>query len=70
MNIPCFVYQFICRWTFELFLNLPASAGNRRDIGSILVLGRSFGGGLGNPLQYSFLENPMERGAWWAGSGP
>ena len=34
--------------------------------GSILGSGRSPGGGQGNPLQYSFLENPMDRGAWWA----
>ena len=46
--------------------NLPASAGDLRDEGSINVLGRSPGGGHGNPLQYSFLENPMDRGIWWA----
>ena len=33
---------------------------------SIPGLGRSLGGGHGNPLQYSCLENPMDRGAWWA----
>ena len=44
--------------------NLPASAGDLRDEGSINVLGRSPGGGHGNPLQYSFLENPMDRGTW------
>ena len=36
------------------------------DVGSIPGLGRSPGGGHGNPLQYSCLENPMDRGAWWA----
>ena len=46
--------------------NLPASAGNVRDAGSIPELGRSSGGGLDTPLQYSCLENPMDRGAWWA----
>ena len=46
--------------------NLPANAGELRDAGSILGLGRSPGGGNGNPLQYSCLENPMERGACWA----
>ena len=46
--------------------NLPASAGDRRDLGSIPVSRRSAGGGLGNPLQYSGLENPMDRGVWWA----
>ena len=46
--------------------NLPASAGNMRDVGLIPELGRSPGGGHGNPLQYSCLENAMDRGAWWA----
>ena len=46
--------------------NLPASAGDLRDMGSIPGLGRSPGGGRGNPLQYSCLENPMDRGVWWA----
>ena len=43
--------------------NPPANAG---DTGSIPGLGRSLGGGHGNPLQYSGLENPRDRGAWWA----
>ena len=43
--------------------NLPANAG---DLGSIPGLGRAPGEGNGNPLQYSCLENPMDRGAWWA----
>ena len=42
-----------------------ASAYNARDLGSIPGLERS-GEGNGNPLQYSCLENPMNRGAWWA----
>ena len=46
--------------------NPPASAGDIRDAGSIPGLGRSPGGGLGNPLTYSCLENPMDRGAWRA----
>ena len=46
--------------------NPPANAGDARDKGSISGLGRSPGGGNGNPLQYSSLENPMDRGAWWA----
>ena len=37
-----------------------------RDAGSIPGLGRSLGGRHGNPLQYSYLENPKDRGAWWA----
>ena len=39
---------------------------NAGDAGSVPGLGRSPGGGNGNPLQYSCLENPMDRGAWWA----
>ena len=46
--------------------SLPAGAGDVRDGGSIPGLERSPGGGLGNPLQYSCLENPMDRGAWKA----
>ena len=42
------------------------NAGDVRDIGSIPGLGRSRGGGLGNPLQYSCLKNPKDRGAWKA----
>ena len=46
--------------------NLSANAGGSRDEGSIPGSGRSPGGGNGNPLQYSCLENPMDRGTWWA----
>ena len=46
--------------------NLPANAGDTRDVGSIPGSGRSPGVGNGNPLQYSCLENPMDRGAWRA----
>ena len=46
--------------------NLPANAGDTGDTGSIPGLGRSPGEGHGNPLQYSYLENPMDRGAWQA----
>ena len=46
--------------------NPSASAGDVRDVGSIPGLGRFPGRGHGNPLQYSCLENPMDRGAWWA----
>ena len=45
---------------------LPANAGDIRDADSIPESGRSPGGGYGNPLQYSCLENPMDRGTWWA----
>ena len=46
----------------ELFAN----AGDLRDMGLIPGSGRSPGGGHGNPLQYSLLENLMDRGVWWA----
>ena len=42
------------------------NAGDTEDMGSISGLGRFLGGGHGNPLQYSCLENPMDRGAWRA----
>ena len=44
--------------------NSPANAGDVRDDGLIPELGRSPGGGNGNPLQYSCLEKPIARGAW------
>ena len=46
--------------------SLPASAGDSRDTGAIPVLEISPGGGHDNPLQYSCLENPMDKGAWRA----
>ena len=46
--------------------NLPADAGGIRDTSAIPGLGRSHVGGHGNPLQYSRLENPQDKGAWWA----
>ena len=46
--------------------NLPANAGDRGEVGSVSELGGSPGEGHGNPLQYYCLENPMDRGAWWA----
>ena len=46
--------------------NLPADAGDIKGAGSIPGSGRSPGGGHGNPLQYSCLENSMDRGTWWA----
>ena len=54
-------------WASQVALvvkNLPANAGDIRDKGDIPELGRSRGGGHGNPLQYSCLKNPMDKGAW------
>ena len=50
----------------QLVKNLPTNARDIRDMGSIPRLGRSPGGGLDNPLQYSCLENLLDRGAWCA----
>ena len=47
-----------------LVKNPPTSAGNLRDTGSVSGSGRCPGGGHGDPLQYSCLENPMDRGVW------
>ena len=56
-------------WAFQVALmvkNLPTNAVDIREAGSVPGLGRCPGGRHGNPLQYSCLENPMDRGAWWA----
>ena len=63
--------QSILVWTSQVALavkNAPANAGEARDEGSVPGLRRSLGGGNGNPLQYSCLENPMDRSL--AGYGP
>ena len=46
--------------------NLPVNAGDTGDMGSISGSGQFSGEGNGNPLQYSCMENSMDRGAWWA----
>ena len=56
-------YQYL---GFPRGSEVKASASNAGDLGSVPGLGRSPGGGHGNPLQYSCLENPMDGGAWWA----
>ena len=62
----CF-YLKACLWFVVLVVkNLSPSAGDIRDMGSVPGLGRYPGGGHSNPLQYSCLENPMDRGAWQA----
>ena len=60
-----FVYIYL---TFQVaqWVKNPPAMQETGEVGSILGSGRSPGGGYGNPLQYSCLENPMERGAWWA----
>ena len=71
-SIP-FILQDFCCYTLvrgypggSVVRNLPANAGATGDLGSIPKLGRSPGGGNDNPFQYSCLENPMNRGTWWA----
>ena len=57
------------KWASQVALvikNSPDNVGDLRNAGLILGSGRSPGGGHGNPVQYSCLENPMDRGAWWA----
>ena len=75
MNMPINVHIFTFyinifnTWTSQVALvvkNLSANAGDAKDSGSIPGSGRSPGEGHGNPLQYSCLENPMDRGAWRA----
>ena len=61
--------EFGSAWSSQVVLvvkNLPANAGDMRDVGLIPGSGRSPGGGNGNALQYSCLENPTDRGAWQA----
>ena len=53
-------------WGFLVVKNPPANAGDIRDANLIPGWGRSPGGGHGNLLQVSCLENPVDRGAWWA----
>ena len=65
----------VCQWTKQIWhsqsMEIPCgsdseeSARNAGDLGSVPGLGRSPGEGNGYPLQYSCLENPMDRGVWW-----
>ena len=67
MSVQTGFFQFR-KWGFpggSVVKNLPTNAGDTRDAGSILGSGRSPGVGNGNPLQYSCLENPIGRRAWW-----
>ena len=74
IHIEMFLYYHIRKIHYQMGFpggagvkNLPAAkARYLRDLGPILGSGRNPGGGHGNPLQYSCLENPMDRGTWWA----
>ena len=64
-----YVLRYTSSWASLLVLmvkSLPVKAGDIRHMGLNPKLGRSPGGGHGNPLQYSCLENPLDSGAWWA----
>ena len=74
LTFYCFCIRFLCVDRLELQAsqvapmakNLPANAGDIRDLGSIPGSGRAAGGEHSNTLQYSCLENPMDRGTWWS----
>ena len=74
LTFYCFCIRFLCVDRLELQAsqvapmakNLPANAGDIRDVGSIPGSGRAAGGEHSNTLQYSCLENPMDRGSWRA----
>ena len=67
IRLICIVVQKKLAFQVALVIkNRAANAGDIRDVGLIPGFGKSPGGGYGNPLQYSGLENPMDRGAWWA----
>ena len=64
-----FEVTYTLKWASQVALrvkNLPANAGVIRDAGSVPGSGKSPGGGHGNPLQYSCLENRINKGAWQA----
>jgi len=63
---PLAIYIYIPCWVAQLVKKPPANEGDARDTGSNPGSRRSPGEGHGNPLQYSCLGNPMDRGAWWA----
>ena len=67
VNISLFLSLYYMSMRVVLVVKkLPANAGDVRDVGWIPGSGRSPGGGHGNPLQLPCLENPTDRGAWWA----
>ena len=66
MHVHIYLNKSIPASCFPGDSEVKVSACNVGDLSSIPGSGRSPGGGKGNPLQYSCLENPMDRGAWWA----
>ena len=68
--IKDFTCNFSIVWDFPSGSDGKEPVWNAGDLGSFAGSGRSPGEGDGNPLQYSCLENPMDRGAWWATYSP
>ena len=66
LTSSCFLFNFLFYISFPAGSASKESACNAGDLGLIPGLGRSPGEGNGNPLQYSCLENSLDRGAWWA----
>ena len=66
LRITSFLLPWLASQVTLVVKNLPANAGDLRHVGLIPGLGRFPGEEHGNPLQYFCLENPMDRGAWWA----
>ena len=66
MTYKHYYYKMGASQVILVVKNPAANAGDIREGGSIPGSGRSPGGKLGDPLQYCCLENPMDRGAWWA----
>ena len=65
-DLCCVIYYCLSDIGGTVVKNLPANARDARDVGLIPGSGKSPGGGHDNPLQYSWLENSMDRGAWRA----
>ena len=74
-NVPCFILSLVVSLAtkcINIISGFPGGSGSKEsacnagDQGSISGLGRSPGEGNGNPVQYSCVENSMDRGAWWA----
>ena len=66
LTLVFYIYIFRVSQLVLVVKNPPANVGDLRDAGSIPWLGQSPAGGNDNSLQYSCLENPMDRNAWWA----
>ena len=66
LDVYVYLHMFMGFPGASVVKNPPVNAGDTGHAGLIPGLGRCLGGGHGSPLQYSCLENPIDRGAWWA----